>query len=58
MTKTVSVTIDIEVARSMLRCAGFSTYGATDDEVFAKVLSIIDCYGATCEIQTEEENKK
>lgn len=57
ITKTVKVTVNISIARDMLGLAGFNMRNATDDEVFAKVLSLIDCYGATCEIQSEEENR-
>ena len=54
MTKNVNITIDIEVARTMLGVAGFSIKEieeATDDEIFAKVLSMIKCYGATFEVK-------
>lgn len=54
MTKEVKLTVDIAIARRMLRVAGFSyeeTHQATDDEVFERVLSMIDCYGATFEVK-------
>ncbi len=58
MTKNVNITMDIKVARMMLGVAGFSpkvTENSTDDEIFAKVLSLIECYGATINtIDTEE----
>ena len=50
ITKTVDISIDTNVARKMLGIAGFHyerLNAATDDEVFAKVLSMIECYGAT-----------
>lgn len=50
MTKEIRVTVDIAIARRILCVAGFSfdeIYQATDDEIFEKVLSMIDCYGAT-----------
>lgn len=50
MTKDVKITVDIAIARKMLHVAGFpyeETQRATDDEIFEKVLSMIDCYGAT-----------
>lgn len=48
MTKTVNITIDIATARKMLVVAGFNyneLYGVTEDEIFEKVLSLLDCYG-------------
>lgn len=56
MTKTVKVTIDIDVARIMLGVAGFNSNKikeASDDEIFEKVLSLIGCYGATFKIEKE-----
>ncbi len=51
MTKSVNITIDIERARQTLMLAGaYDVDSVTDDEVFAKVLSMIGCYSATCEI--------
>lgn len=50
MTKTVDITIDIAIARKMLGVAGFNyneISNATDEEVFEKVLTMIDCYGVT-----------
>lgn len=50
MTKDISITIDIAIARRMLTVAGWSydeIRRATDDEIFEKVLTLIDCYGAT-----------
>lgn len=49
MTKTVTVTVDIAIARRMLTVAGFNyeeIHSSSDDEIFEKVLSMIDCYGA------------
>lgn len=54
MTKEVKFTVDIAIARRMLHIAGFSyeeTHLATDDEIFEKVLSMIDCYGATFKVK-------
>ena len=53
MTKEVRITVDIAIARRMLCVAGYSRdeiYRATDDEVFEKVLNMVDCYGATFEM--------
>ncbi|MBQ8245833.1 MAG: hypothetical protein IJZ42_01755 [Lachnospiraceae bacterium] len=53
MTKNVNITIDIKIARMMLSVAGFGLEEikhSTDEEIFAKVLSLIECYGATSEI--------
>ena len=53
MTKNVSITIDIAIARRMLCVAGFDyekIHNATDNEIFEKVLTMIDCYGATFEV--------
>ena len=46
MTKTVEVTIDIEIARKMLRMAGFAFIdNMTDDEVFEQALKMNEEYG-------------
>ena len=50
MTKNFDITIDISVARKMLNLAGYwqsESSQETDDEIFKKVLSMIDCYGAS-----------
>lgn len=50
MTKSIKITMDIPIARRMLKVAGFDLTeidSATDDEIFGKVLSLIDCYGAS-----------
>lgn len=47
--KNAVVSIDINIARSMLRCSGFkveTVENMTDDEVFNEVLDFISCYGA------------
>lgn len=56
MTKNVNITIDMEVARKMLAVAGFGLEikHATDEEIFAKVLSQIECYGASSEVKERE----
>ena len=54
MTKNVKITINIKVARMMLGVAGFNPQRIaqmSDDEIFAKVLSMINCYGATSIIE-------
>lgn len=54
MTKEVNITVDVAIARRMLCVAGFSyeeIHAATDDEIFEKVLALIDCYGATFEVK-------
>lgn len=54
MTKEVNITVDIALARRMLCVAGFSfeeIRAATDDEVFEKVLTMIDCYGVTFDVK-------
>lgn len=61
MTKTINVTIDIDIARKMLTVAGFNPdriYKASEEEIFHKVLSLIECYGATTSELTEAEQKK
>lgn len=52
MTKNVKVTINLNVARSMLGLAGFWDLAqtGTDDEIFAQVLDMMTCYGAKTEI--------
>ena len=53
MEKMAKIKIDLDVAREMLGLAGFDydkMHNATDDEVVEKVLSMIECYGATYEI--------
>lgn len=46
MTRTVAISIDIRYAKVTLAVAGFDTSEMSDDEVFEKVLTLIDCYGA------------
>ena len=56
MTKKVNITIDVAIARKMLCVAGFSwdeINRATDDEIFEKVLTMIDCYGMTFDVMKE-----
>jgi len=50
MTKQVNVTVDIDVARTMLNLAGFDIKGKSDDEVFEQVLDIMIDYGGTGEV--------
>ena len=45
ITKTVDVTVDIEIARIMLRVAGYSTKHLTDDQIFKLALSMSEKYG-------------
>lgn len=46
MTKNVEVTIDIAIARRMLRVAGFVFVdNLTDDEVFEQALKMNEKYG-------------
>ena len=59
ITKTVEITIDTKTARTMLNIAGFNyaqLKAATEDELFAKVLSMIECYGATSVIKSNSSN--
>ena len=60
VTKNVEVTINIKVARKMLGVAGFykDAEKMSDDEIFAKVLTLIECYGATANIQETENSNK
>lgn len=54
MKKIVEITVDTAIARQMLEVAGFSLEKlrkASDDEIFEKVLSMIDCYGAAFEVK-------
>lgn len=46
MTKNVEVTIDIKIARMMLRIAGFTFVNdMTDEEVFEQALKMNEEYG-------------
>ena len=45
----VNVSIDLDVARRMLLLAGFQV-PTSDEEVFKMVLSMINKYGATCNL--------
>ena len=46
MTKNVEVTIDIKIARMMLRIAGFAFVDSmTDEEVFEQALKMNEEYG-------------
>lgn len=57
ITKTVKVTIDMDVARMMLDMAGFVKEAKeSDDKVFGKVLELIECYGATTKIVEESKD--
>lgn len=52
ITKDAKVSVDIQIARKMLRVAGFSyeeIQQATDDEIFKMALSMSDCYGVSFE---------
>lgn len=52
ITKDAKVSVDIQIARKMLRVAGFfyeETQQATDDEIFKMALSMSDCYGVSFE---------
>ena len=49
--KNVIVSVDINTARMMLCCAGYSPDGKTDEEVFNMVLEIIELYGAATMIK-------
>ena len=54
MTRMVEITVDVAIARRMLCVAGFSCEeitGATDDEIFEKVLSLSECYGMKFEMK-------
>ena len=60
MVKKVNITIDINVARTMLGVAGFNLSDVkkmSDGEVFETVLSLIECYGAKTLPLTFEENE-
>lgn len=48
MTKNVEITINIDIARKVLRAAGYDVDEWTDDEIFAKALKIV--YGLTFQI--------
>lgn len=46
MTKNVEITVDIKIARMMLRIAGFAFVdNMTDDEVFEQALKMNEEYG-------------
>lgn len=46
MTKNVEITVDINIARMMLRTAGFAFVdNMTDDEVFEQALKMNEDYG-------------
>ncbi len=49
MEKLVSVKVNVQIARSMLECAGFDMRNASEDEVFDNVLSLLEAYGTTFE---------
>jgi hypothetical protein len=50
MKKHMMVSVDIKIARQMLRLAGYwDVDHKTDDEVFDLALSMNDCYGVTYE---------
>ena len=52
MTKNVEITIDINIARKMLRVAGvLSVNTMTDEEIFEKALKMNEEYGVTSVIR-------
>lgn len=55
MKKTVKVTVDLKIARSVLRLADFLNLAdnGTDEEIFNQVLGMMSCYGAKTEIVKE-----
>lgn len=53
MKKNVEITINLEIARYMLRVAGIITSNLTDDEIFDKVLDQLTKYGTTYSIDQE-----
>ena len=58
MTRDVKITMDVNIARMMLGVAGFwEASNMTDDEVFEKVLTMIEAYGAKSEILEQETRK-
>ena len=62
VTKNVTISINITAARKVLSIAGFCKQAEemSDDEIFQKVLSMIECYGATSTIDAscnEQQNK-
>jgi len=50
MKKNIEITLDTNIARKMLGVVGFDMTNSTDDEVFEKVLSLINKYGAVSKI--------
>lgn len=54
MTKIVKVTVDINIARRMLRLAhNKSVSHLTDDEVFEEVINMNSAYGAKSFIESD-----
>ena len=52
MKKLVEITVDIPVAKRMLGVAGFYNVSKmTDEEVFAKVLAMMERYGGKADIK-------
>lgn len=59
ITKEVEVTINIDVARRMLKVAGFTTSDKSDNEIFEMVLERMLKYGATTKTKyTTKINKQ
>ena len=50
MTKNVEITVDIDIAKMMLRVAGFDVDNLTEDAIFEKFLKSINYYGASFQI--------
>lgn len=54
MTKTIKVTVNIKIARIMLRIAGVNNVdNMTDDEVFEKAIKMNEEYGVTSYINED-----
>ena len=54
ITKDATVSVDIKIARMMLRVAGFSyeeIQQATDEDIFKMALSMSDSYGVSFEFK-------
>lgn len=52
MTKVVEVTVNIELARKMLKVAGYMLVDdMTDDEVFEAALKMNEEYGVKCSVK-------
>lgn len=54
MKKNIEMILDVDKAKKILIPCGFDIKDNTDEEIFLKVLSIVETYGVKCNIINDE----